>query len=656
MGTAGSSALGWVRLHLLPGRNRHHVLLSDPRSEKFFDLEASVASQIWRRQNLARGRRAELRGTPPPDAEMRAARFAEWLTDDSRLSARRQMNPLFMQVKLFEVGPLQPRLAGLARFYCSRPAVIFIVLLGLVGLWLSVANDWAILKGPEATLSAETLLTFALLTPFLKIFHEFGHVLVATRRGVPVRYCGFYLVGLFPLPFVDCSEAELLDSRKERLTISLGGLYADFTVAAIALILWHVMEGETAKAIAASVFLFNSVHTLMFNINPLLKLDGYFALLDLLGLRNLYSRSFMALRVLMGRIVRFDMPGAGSVIAEYGPNIAYALASFALKIWILIFIAWQVLPQVFGLGTLLVIWGIGGMFFSPLLSASFGSERNPGAQRVPRGKLAIWGAIFCSLVGLLFIIRLPFVEAVPVRIDFENVYALRAASGGVVESAAPAGFVREGDLLLKLTDPEAEGEMVVAERRMALAEEALQAARGSGPLAVEGAQRRLKTAGTAIALLEQQAAAREIRAAHDGRFRPWRANPAGARIEPGQAVGVLLPDDGALVFSGDIHELYVSMFRDDLQGAELQIGARYFDGDGVAARLTDERTAPRDGGAGTYRFQVVLQDGAAQSAAGPATARLIFGTAPLSDHIAFWARKIWFAFRSSQLRANAPSG
>jgi len=650
-----SSALGWVKLHLLPGRDRHHVLLSDARSEKYFDLDGPVASQIWRRQNRARGRRAELREGSAQEAEMQAHRFTQWLADDGRLSAQKPLNPLFIQIRLFEVGPYQAALSGLARVCMSWAALGIVLLLGLVGLWMSVANDWAILSGPQAALTPETLLTFALLTPFLKIFHEFGHVLAATRCGVSVRHCGFYLVGLFPLPFVDCSEAELLDSRRQRLTISLGGLYADFTLAAVALIVWHLSGNETTRAIAASVFLFNSVHTLMFNINPFLKLDGYFVLLDLLGLRNLYSKSYMALRVLAGRLLRFDLAGVGGVLAEFGPSIAYAVISFGFKIWILIFIAWQVLPQAFGLGTLLVIWGVGGMFFSPLMASSFGAGKDAGRVPMPRRNLAIWGGIICVGVGALFLVRMPFVEPVPVRIDFGNLYALRAAGGGVIDMARPAGPVRQDEILLRLSDPEAVGDRAVAVRRLALAEEALQAARGSGPLAVEGAQQRVQTAATAISLLDEQANARIIRASRDGHFRPLHANPAGRRVEPGEAVGVLLPEGGPLVFTGELHELYVSLFRDELQAVRLQIGEHYFESPAVRTHLTDERTTPPDGGAGAYRFQVTVEDASEAAVSGPAMVRLVFRDAPLSERVGFWARKLWFAFRASQLRASAPA-
>ena len=69
-------------------------------------------------------------------------------------------------------------------------------------------------------LSLQSLLTFALIAPVLKLFHETGHVLAATRFGVPVRRAGVILIALFPLPFVDCSEADFRARRGQRILIS----------------------------------------------------------------------------------------------------------------------------------------------------------------------------------------------------------------------------------------------------------------------------------------------------------------------------------------------------------------------------------------------------------------------------------------------------
>jgi len=76
-------------------------------------------------------------------------------------------------------------------------------------------------------------------------------------------------------------------------------------VAALAALVWAKVGDGPVHAIAYNVMVAASVSTLVFNINPLIRFDGYYILSDLLDIPNLYMRSrdqvlYLANRWLLG--------------------------------------------------------------------------------------------------------------------------------------------------------------------------------------------------------------------------------------------------------------------------------------------------------------------------------------------------------------------
>ena len=142
----------------------------------------------------------------------------------------------------------------------------------LLGFWLYLMSDCLIFAA-----------LFAALSPILKIPHEFGHAFTARYFNIPLHSAGIVFVGFFPLPFVDASPADVFASRSQRIRISSAGIFVDLIIALIAIIIWHLVEGEFAKTIFASIFTFSSLNSLLFNGNPFIRLDGYYVFSDWIG-------------------------------------------------------------------------------------------------------------------------------------------------------------------------------------------------------------------------------------------------------------------------------------------------------------------------------------------------------------------------------------
>jgi hypothetical protein len=138
-------------------------------------------------------------------------------------------------------------------------------------------------------LSNENALWVLLLFSFSGITHEFGHAAALTRFGGRRAEIGFAFYICFAALFVDLSDAWKLGSR-ERVIVDLSGMYFQ----SVLLIFAAGCYALTGWAVLAYYFMFTDIQ-IAANLNPLLRLDGYWALADALGIANLRSRSLRSL-------------------------------------------------------------------------------------------------------------------------------------------------------------------------------------------------------------------------------------------------------------------------------------------------------------------------------------------------------------------------
>jgi putative peptide zinc metalloprotease protein len=185
----------------------------------------------------------------------------------------------------------------------------------IVAHWSRFAGEFLALLLGRASLPTYGLLI--LVSVFVIAIHELGHGLMCKRFGGHVHEIGFLLMYFMPCFYCDVSDAWLFERRRERLWVTLAGPYIELFVGALATFVWWATEpGHPVNIIAFQVALISSLGAVLLNLNPLLKQDGYYALIDYLGLPNLRERAFGYLGVLVRRSMSGDH-GAGA-----GPELS----------------------------------------------------------------------------------------------------------------------------------------------------------------------------------------------------------------------------------------------------------------------------------------------------------------------------------------------
>ncbi|NTV63304.1 MAG: cyclic nucleotide-binding protein, partial [Oscillochloris sp.] len=177
------------------------------------------------------------------------------------------------------------------RWLFTRPFAIIhglITLIGLVCFVLKVGagESYQVLNADNVLLSLLALWV-ALLISFM--LHELSHALAVKRSGRRVLRGGVMIYYGMPAAFVDTSDM-WLTGRGPRILVSLAGPLSDLLIGSLGAIAAYALgEGLVAGAaykLAAACYL-----AALFNFNPLLELDGYFILVDLLRLPNLRQRA-----------------------------------------------------------------------------------------------------------------------------------------------------------------------------------------------------------------------------------------------------------------------------------------------------------------------------------------------------------------------------
>jgi putative peptide zinc metalloprotease protein len=184
------------------------------------------------------------------------------------------------------------RAEPLARAVFSAPglAVWGLLVLGLLmGLFM---------HGAELQVHATTwmhtprhLALSLVLYPVIKGLHELAHALAVRRWGGQVREAGITLLMLMPVPYVDASAANAFRHAWQRMLVSAAGIMAELAMAALGLWLWQATSDGLLHDAGFVVWFIACVSTLLFNANPLQRLDGYHVMTDALHLPNLATRS-----------------------------------------------------------------------------------------------------------------------------------------------------------------------------------------------------------------------------------------------------------------------------------------------------------------------------------------------------------------------------
>ena len=178
---------------------------------------------------------------------------------------------------------------------------------------------------------AAATLVYALLTFVAVVIHELGHGCAVVHAGRRVREGGLLIYFGLPSAYVDTTDVWMVP-RRDRLRTSLAGPWTGLVLGGITATLTVLLPRGPVGTVLFAMTLVFAVAELV-NFNPLLELDGYYMLIDLLEKPLLRPRSIRFVRSELGGKLRRreKFTGDERLFATFGiASIVYSLLAVGL--------------------------------------------------------------------------------------------------------------------------------------------------------------------------------------------------------------------------------------------------------------------------------------------------------------------------------------
>lgn len=242
---------------------------------------------------------------------------------------------VFVRIPLIHPDRFLSDTIGLARHLAGPAALSLYACLGLLGAVLLAQRFDAYVATFPYFFNLRGVICFALAIAAVKVIHEFSHAYVAKAFGNRVPTMGVVLILLFPVAYADVTDSWRMRSRRKRLLISLAGVLAELIIAGLALFVWALSPAGVVRSVSFVVSSGTLLSTLLVNLNPAMRFDGYYVLGDLLGIDNLQTRSFALARWALRRHLLgmpLAPPECGMSTRGLALMVAYALAAWAYRL------------------------------------------------------------------------------------------------------------------------------------------------------------------------------------------------------------------------------------------------------------------------------------------------------------------------------------
>lgn len=374
--------------------------------------------------------------------------------------------PIAMKFALFNPDALLSSVFPFAGYIFSRYFIFLFAALLLFSLyqlplqWEGIQTHWQ-----SRFFDPINGVLLVLAYVFLKSLHEMGHGIAVKKYGGTVNECGVFMLVFLPLPYVDTSASYAFPHRKQRVIVGAAGMWIELTIAMIAFIFWqNSLPGYWADFLFNLVFV-GSFSTLVFNLNPLMRFDGYYILSDFFGVFNLNARSREALgSVIQRSLFKLHTPEDRAVGSTKYGLIAYALCAAPYRLFIGLVIAFYLSSKFFIFGVLLACWVLLQILVVPFLKHTVNVYHGAKVAN-QRQRFFVITTLLASIAFLsLFIIEFRFSDSqIAMVIEPEEQKVHASEDGMVVSLPVKSGaLVQKGDLLAQLENPELELQLKTA--------------------------------------------------------------------------------------------------------------------------------------------------------------------------------------------------
>ena len=300
-----------------------------------------------------------------------------------------------------------------------------------------------------------------------KVVHELGHGYAARRLGCRVPSMGVAFLVMWPVLWTDTTDAWKLTGRRRRLLIDASGVFAEICLATAATLAWAVLPDGPMRGAALTLSGSTWILTLLVNLNPLMRFDGYYMLSDFLDVANLQDRGFALAKWRLREVLL----GLGRPIPERLPShVALPVLAWAYCTWVYrfsLFLGIALLVYHISFKALgFVLMGIEIWFF---LARPILRELHVWVASVARYGMNAHSIMFSAcLAGAAVAVCVPWqghVHAPAVMRSARQSVLYAELPGRLVETSRNGAVVKAGDVPFRMRSIDVEHSLAVATAR-----------------------------------------------------------------------------------------------------------------------------------------------------------------------------------------------
>lgn len=175
--------------------------------------------------------------------------------------------------------------------------VLYAFIIAGIGALLILMRHWdEFIHTFSYFFNVKGLLIMSCTVMFSQALHELGHAFTAKKMGIRVPAMGLSFFLFCPILYTDTNEAWKLKSRKQRIAIGIAGVAVEMALAVLAAYAWVFLDDGVLKTAAFMIVSMNTITTLLVNLNPLMRFDGYYLFSDILDVENMQDRSLAMIK------------------------------------------------------------------------------------------------------------------------------------------------------------------------------------------------------------------------------------------------------------------------------------------------------------------------------------------------------------------------
>ncbi len=379
-------------------------------------------------------------------------------TEQRKKVLQQLKSPLSVRIPLLDPEVFLTATQWAARLIFSRFGALCwfaVVALGVLFVtlhWGELTNNLS-----DQVLGLENLFLMALVYPVIKLAHELGHGWAVKRWGGEVHEMGIMLLIFIPVPYVDASAASSFSNKYQRMIVGAVGVLAELFMAALAMIIWVLVEPGIVRALAYNVMLIGGISTLLFNGNPLLRFDAYYVLADFLETPNLASRGNAQVGYWVKRyLFRISQVRTNAHSrSESFWLVFYAVASYIYRLFVMVAISLFVASKYFFIGIILAIWSVMTSLVMPILKVVAKPRQDPFMRRISVPIYIGSALLVAGVIFLLFYMPVPYKTYAQGVIYVPQESYVRAQTGGFVKAVQVSddGEIEMGDVIIEMDSP-----------------------------------------------------------------------------------------------------------------------------------------------------------------------------------------------------------